>query len=412
MRLTLRVDDRSLVVMPEDVLTVAGVEVHGGRETLEALRAAVFAGIDPIDLTKAKDQTALTIDLRKRDVDAASAEKSGWKLGIEPWGRPKILAVRGAAAGLHDGDEVLTAEVAEGRTVDVDSPSRWDALRFAPSLRRLEVQRGKDRVWIDVGAETTPAVAAFLRDVHGVVERTTRVRPSGPAPYSNLEDDGIVHHDRVPALDAGLQPGDRIFKIATTTVEEWNDVAAAVAGLSTAGPVDVWVRRADAEHRLSMQLLRPARHRGIAIEATPLSEVVVPEGFVAAVPIAARRTVREIQNVFRTIGSFFAGSISFNKNIGGPVQLVAMSGSAAKSSWQMFFVFLAYISVSLAVLNILPIPVLDGGHLLFILLEKIKGAPLQEATIAKFQMVGLVLILLLLGFALKNDISFLVSPRG
>ena len=79
----------------------------------------------------------------------------------------------------------------------------------------------------------------------------------------------------------------------------------------------------------------------------------------------------------------------------------------AETDWLRFLMFLAYISVTLAVLNILPIPVLDGGHLMFMLIEKIRGKPLKDSTIGWMQSVGLVLLLVLMIFAFWNDFRYI-----
>ena len=124
---------------------------------------------------------------------------------------------------------------------------------------------------------------------------------------------------------------------------------------------------------------------------------------------AVARTGREVKNIFRLIGAFFTGRLSFNKNVGGPVTIVKFSARAAEHSYLSFFVFLAYISITLAVLNILPIPVLDGGHLMFMFIEKIKGSPLTDETMGRLQFVGLMLLLLLMVFAFKNDFQNLFN---
>ena len=128
-----------------------------------------------------------------------------------------------------------------------------------------------------------------------------------------------------------------------------------------------------------------------------------------ALAIGVNRTWREVKNVFRTIGGLFSGSISFNQNIAGPITLITASKSQAERGPAALFWFLGYISVMLAVLNILPIPVLDGGHALFIIIEKIKGSPLKEETIYNFQKIGFLLLLVLMFFAFKNDFTRLFS---
>ena len=113
-------------------------------------------------------------------------------------------------------------------------------------------------------------------------------------------------------------------------------------------------------------------------------------------------------NTFRTIGAFFTGRVSFAKNVGGPIMIVKASSDFADRGFLQLLWFLAYVSVMLAVLNILPIPVLDGGHLLFILIEKIKGSPLKDSTMFNLQKVGMMLLLVLMVFAFWNDIQRII----
>ncbi|MEZ6008533.1 MAG: site-2 protease family protein [Planctomycetota bacterium] len=110
-----------------------------------------------------------------------------------------------------------------------------------------------------------------------------------------------------------------------------------------------------------------------ALESPRASRLAPPS---RQVPVA---TWLEVVNTFRTIGAFFTGRVSFAKNVGGPIMIVKASSDFADRGFLQLLWFLAYVSVMLAVLNILPIPVLDGGHLLFILIEKIKGSPLRTA---------------------------------
>ena len=133
-----------------------------------------------------------------------------------------------------------------------------------------------------------------------------------------------------------------------------------------------------------------------------------PDGFGQAVAWGWDRMVRETTNVFRTIGALVTGQLSFSKNIAGPVTLIDASRQFAEDSALRLIWFLAYVSVMLAVLNILPIPVLDGGHLMFIIIEKIRGKPLKDETIYNMQKIGFFLLLVLMFFAFKNDITRLL----
>ena len=141
------------------------------------------------------------------------------------------------------------------------------------------------------------------------------------------------------------------------------------------------------------------------LEEAVHKEPLASAGVLDSLAQGARRFTREVANTFRTIGSFFSGDINFSKNIAGPITLVRFSKRASEDSFLDLLWWLAYVSVMLAVLNILPVPVLDGGHLIYLAAEKIRGRPLSEATVAKLQWVGLGLLLTLMVFAVKNDIT-------
>ena len=91
--------------------------------------------------------------------------------------------------------------------------------------------------------------------------------------------------------------------------------------------------------------------------------------------------------------------------IGGIITIGAVSYSWAEAGWTKLFFFLCMLSINLAVLNVLPIPVLDGGHLFFLLIEKLKGSPVSDRVYGYSQMVGMVLILSLMVYVLYNDVN-------
>jgi regulator of sigma E protease len=103
------------------------------------------------------------------------------------------------------------------------------------------------------------------------------------------------------------------------------------------------------------------------------------------------------------IKGMLVGSVSVT-NLSGPVSIAEFSGKAMQSGWVAFLSLLGLLSLSLGILNLLPIPVLDGGHLFFYVIEMIKGAPVKESIEAGAQKVGLMLILGLTFFALFNDV--------
>jgi regulator of sigma E protease len=102
------------------------------------------------------------------------------------------------------------------------------------------------------------------------------------------------------------------------------------------------------------------------------------------------------------------GELSW-RNISGPVTIADYAGQSARLGFDYYLKFLALISISLGVLNLLPIPVLDGGHLLYYSLEAIRGGPLSERALEIGQQIGFGLLALLMAFALFNDITRLIS---
>ena len=110
----------------------------------------------------------------------------------------------------------------------------------------------------------------------------------------------------------------------------------------------------------------------------------------------------------RMLGRMIVGDISL-KNLSGPITIADYAGQSAKVGWLAYLNFLALISISLGVLNLLPVPVLDGGHLMYYLVEIGKGSPVSERALELGQRIGLVLLFALMAFAIYNDLGRLAS---
>ena len=102
------------------------------------------------------------------------------------------------------------------------------------------------------------------------------------------------------------------------------------------------------------------------------------------------------------------GEVSW-KNVSGPITIADYAGQSAQMGFAPYLGFLALISISLGVLNLLPIPLLDGGHLMYYMVEAVKGSPLSEGVMEIGQQVGMALLLTLMAFAVYNDINRLIS---
>ena len=120
------------------------------------------------------------------------------------------------------------------------------------------------------------------------------------------------------------------------------------------------------------------------------------------------KTVEMSMMTLRILGKMIVGEASV-KNLSGPITIAKFAGDTANMGIVSFLGFLAIVSVSLGVLNLLPVPILDGGHLLYYLIEAIKGSPVSESMLAIGQQLGLVLLLGLMSIALYNDILRLIS---
>jgi regulator of sigma E protease len=137
--------------------------------------------------------------------------------------------------------------------------------------------------------------------------------------------------------------------------------------------------------------------------------VNIQRGPVAAVGLGLHQTVVQTQRIALMLRSFATGSVS-PKELGGPIQIVNVAYKVARhDSLARLFHLLAILSVNLAVINVLPIPVLDGGHILFLLLEKLKGKPVSGEVLSAAQWIGLIMILGLMALVFFNDIRRIVA---
>jgi len=109
-----------------------------------------------------------------------------------------------------------------------------------------------------------------------------------------------------------------------------------------------------------------------------------------------------------SLWKMLAGDLSV-KNVSGPITIAKVAGASASSGVESFVGFLALLSVSLGVLNLLPVPMLDGGHLMYYLVEMVKGSPVADALQLKMQQVGIAFLLVLMSLALYNDVMRLVG---
>jgi regulator of sigma E protease len=213
-----------------------------------------------------------------------------------------------------------------------------------------------------------------------------------------------------PAAKAGIQEGDTIVAVNGRPVQQWYDLLEllqASAGQSLKVEVARGGRRLSFDVRPYVDSIpgpdgkpRPVGRIGVAVGTGFLSE---PLSLGQAIVEGGRATIRASTQIVRTVRGLFSGRIS-GRTVGGPILIGQLAGESARLGLDTFLGFMALISINLAILNLLPIPVLDGGQFLFLLAEAVIRRPLPTKVREKLTTVGLVLIILLMGLAFSNDI--------
>lgn len=208
----------------------------------------------------------------------------------------------------------------------------------------------------------------------------------------------------LPAETAGVKPGDRIVRIDNQSITSWYQLRGAIS--SAAGQsVDVEIVREGESQRLTVKPVKAEGGDHYLFGIAPFDEKVTKKfGLIEAFEAGADQAVDLIQLTVVFIQKLFTGNVSA-KNVGGPITVFQFAGQAAKTDFSAVLTMLAFLSIQLGILNLLPIPVLDGGHLFFYALEFVFRKPLSQKAREVAQQIGLSLLLLLMGLAFYNDIS-------
>ncbi len=210
----------------------------------------------------------------------------------------------------------------------------------------------------------------------------------------------------MPAYKAGLKEGDRILSLDGRAVRVWEDLPAMLKDQADR-PVALRVLRGGEIFDITVTPMNPGEGPGtgarIGIEA-PRHEVFVERhGFFESVDLGFRATVSLVANVYAGMWLTVSRPLYYREYLGGPLFIAQAASQQARRGWDSYLQFLALINIAIMAFNLLPLPILDGGHMLLALLQAVRGRAISARGYIRFQKVGLVVISALFILILAND---------
>lgn len=313
-----------------------------------------------------------------------------------------------ARAGVQSGEAVRSIS---GKAVATWAELRWEAMHLALDREplRLEVINAKGEIAVRHIASDGLDPAAIDGDPLRLLGLQLFRPPLKPVI-------GAVGAES-PAARAGIRVDDEIAAVDGAAVGHWSDAASRIRSVT--------------DRPLVLELLRDGGRLTVSVFPNAVEEgglrsgrigigvredraafeammTVVSHGPVESISRSLQLTWQTSMLTLRMMGRMLLGELSW-KNISGPVTIADYAGQTARLGVDHYLRFLALISISLGVLNLLPIPVLDGGHLLYYFAELVRGGPLSERAMEIGQQIGMSLLFVLMVFALYNDFNRLVS---
>ncbi|CAG0954138.1 MAG: RIP metalloprotease RseP [Rhodocyclales bacterium] len=311
-------------------------------------------------------------------------------------------------AGFQEGELVRSID---GQAIATWQELRWELLQraLAKGSATLEVINKRQ----EISFRRIELASLDTSDLEGDILLQTGFRfyrPHLPPVIGRIAPGGVADL-------AGLREGDRILAIDGEAIADWAQVVAVIRE----APGRSLRLDAGREGRTLNLSVTPAAaddrgkrigRIGIGVREQEIDRTAVMQivryGPVAALGKAAGQTWETSVFSLAMLGRMIVGEVSW-KNLSGPVTIADYAGQSAKMGLSYYIKFLALISISLGVLNLLPIPLLDGGHLMYYIVEIIKGGPVSERVMEIGQQIGLALLAMLMAFAFYNDINRLVA---
>ena len=318
-------------------------------------------------------------------------------------------------AGLRAGDWARTLSVDGGEWIDVRSMSdlRWQITQAALEQRNVKLQVS-DRDGRGTRTMALELVSFESRDVDaGFVKKLGLATVFSEPLLGEVTAAG-------PAAKAGLLAGDRVLSVDGVAIVDAQTLRDRIRGAaregqgSTVAVMQQWVVERAGRSLPVAITPRVARDGEVnvgridAFVGQPPAMVTVRHWFIEGITQGAVRTWEVSSLTVRMIGRMLIGEASL-KNLSGPITIADYAGQSVQQGLAYYLGFLALVSVSLGVLNLLPLPMLDGGHLMYYIFEGVTGRPVSDAWLARLQRGGIVVLLMMMSVALFNDVARLLG---
>jgi regulator of sigma E protease len=294
----------------------------------------------------------------------------------------------GKKIGLLAGDKIVAIN---GKHVE-----RFDDLTSPKVLLEntvFTIERGSQTVSV-----TIPRTILNDLSDHGIEEFISRV------PRTKFVVDSVYGN----ALKAGLQKGDSVIAVNTHPIAFWDELQAELLK-DKSKLVDISIKRNNSLVPLKVQVDKDGAI-GFARSKKDFPEFkTISYGFFGSFPVGASRAWGTFADNAKGLGKIFKGDVKLNKAVSGPVAIANLFGSHI--DWLRFWNLVGFLSMVLALMNLLPIPALDGGHAVFLIVEMIKGKPLSDKFLERAQIVGFVILVTLMVFTFGNDIVKIIVKK-
>ncbi len=296
-----------------------------------------------------------------------------------------------AEAGFLKGDKILEIdgkEVANWKDVNIQLQTNPDA------VLDIKVDREGETETIPVKATASPEGIVAIGLGEPIKARVGTVI------------------DGTPADQADLQKGDEILEINGTKISDWEQMASIIKE-NSGKEITLLINREGSELTKNITPETSAETGKGAIGIAPYQEEIVKkygffESIANGIKEAAKMIVEVVVLLFGFLYKLVTGKIALGtagKSLAGPILIAKVSGSAAESGIAQLLQFTCFISINLAVINLFPIPMLDGGHVLYLAIESVKKKPLSQRTMEISQRIGLTILIFIMFLAIYNDIS-------